>query len=95
MSGSVPFVDGARIFALATGVTATNTVERLSRPRRAARASPSREIRAWCDAFEYMQLLRLREQHRARRRAAAPAARAANPNLRAARRARRTSTAAS
>ena len=29
MSGSVPFVDAARIFALAAGVTATNTVERL------------------------------------------------------------------
>ena len=42
MNGSVPFVDGARIFALATGVTATNTVERLRRRPARRRASPSR-----------------------------------------------------
>ncbi|MDH5246927.1 MAG: hypothetical protein OEW98_10770, partial [Betaproteobacteria bacterium] len=63
MSGSVPFVDAARIFALAAGVTATNTVDRLKQAA-AARGAPAEEIRAWCDAFEYVQLLRLREQHR-------------------------------
>ena len=30
----------------------------------AARGVPGSEIRASCDAFEYVQLLRLREQHR-------------------------------
>ena len=63
MNGSVPFVDAARIFALAAGSTATNTVERLEKAG-AARGIPAPEIRAWCDAFEYVQLLRLREQHR-------------------------------
>ena len=37
MSGSVPFVDAARIFALAAGVPATNTVLRLQGSRRRAR----------------------------------------------------------
>jgi len=63
MSGSVPFVDAARIFALATGVTATNTVERLAQAA-AKRGIPAPEVPVWCDAFEYVQLLRLREQHR-------------------------------
>ncbi len=63
MSGSVPFVDAARIFALAMGITATNTVDRLAQAG-AARGIPAAEVRAWCDAFEFIQLLRLREQHR-------------------------------
>ena len=63
MSGSVPFVDAARIFALATGITATNTVERLAQAA-AKRGIPAPEVPVWCDAFEYVQLLRLREQHR-------------------------------
>ena len=63
MSGSVPFVDAARIFALAAGVAATNTVLRL-RGRRRGDGMPAAEIDAWCNAFEYVQLLRLREQHR-------------------------------
>jgi CBS domain-containing protein len=63
LSGSVPFVDGARIYALATGSLATNTVERFADAAQ-RRGVPEAEIRAWCDAFEYIQLLRLREQHR-------------------------------
>jgi CBS domain-containing protein len=63
MNGSVPFVDAARIFALAAGIPATNTVERLEKAG-ANRGIPAAEVRAWCDAFEYVQLLRLREQHR-------------------------------
>ena len=63
MNGSVPFVDAARIFALAAGVTATNTVERLLQAG-AVRGIPPPEVQAACDAFEYVQLLRLREQHR-------------------------------
>ncbi len=42
MNGSVPFVDAARIFALAAGITATNTVERLSRRPRSAGFPPAR-----------------------------------------------------
>lgn len=63
MSGSVPFVDGARIYALATGVTVAGTVERLELAGE-RHGIPAAEIRAWCDAFEFIQLLRLREQHR-------------------------------
>ncbi|MEP7181019.1 MAG: DUF294 nucleotidyltransferase-like domain-containing protein [Betaproteobacteria bacterium] len=63
MSGSVPFVDGARIYALAAGVVETNSVERIGKAGE-KRGIPATEIRAWCDAFEYIQLLRLREQHR-------------------------------
>ena len=63
MSGSVPFVDAARIFALATGVTVTNTVDRLEAAG-ARKGVPADEIRSWIDAFEYVQLLRLRTQHR-------------------------------
>ena len=63
MSGSVPFVDAARIFALAAGITATNTVERLVQTA-AKRGIPAPEVPVWCDAFEYVQLLRLREQNR-------------------------------
>jgi len=63
MNGSVPFVDAARIFALAAGITATSTVDRLTQAAE-KRGGPAAEIRAWCDAFEFIQLLRLREQHR-------------------------------
>ena len=79
MSGSVPFVDAARIFALAAGVAATNTVQRLKEAG-AARGIPAAEIDAWCDAFEYVQLLRLREQHR-RREQAVPCNDDVNPNI--------------
>ncbi|CAG0963788.1 hypothetical protein BURK1_00853 [Burkholderiales bacterium] len=63
MSGSVPFVDAARIFALAAGVTVTHTAERLveAGKRRGVRDD---EIRDWIDAFEFVQFLRLRTQHR-------------------------------
>ena len=71
MSGSVPFVDAARIFALASGVTATNTVERLVEAG-AKRGVRDDEIRDWIDAFEYVQLLRLRTQHRRASGAIAP-----------------------
>jgi CBS domain-containing protein len=63
LNGSVPFVDAARIFALAAGSAATHTVERFEKAG-AARGIGAAEIRGWCDAFEYIQLLRLREQHR-------------------------------
>lgn len=62
LSGSVPFVDAARIFALATGVSATGTVERLQGAG-ALMGIEEGEIRSACDAFEYVQLLRLRAQH--------------------------------
>ncbi len=62
LHGTMPFVDAARIHALAAGHVHTNTVQRL----RACGASghlPSDEVEAWSEAFLFIQLLRLRHQH--------------------------------
>jgi CBS domain-containing protein len=77
LQGTALFVDGARILALASGVTATSTAERLAGAGEALRIPPE-ETRAWTESFEYLQLLRLRTQHR---RAKGTLARAANANL--------------
>ena len=62
LRGTMPFVDGARLLALANGVTDANTVNRLQAV--AERAVVRRdEADAWCDAYAYLQLLRLR-RHR-------------------------------
>jgi len=76
MTGTAIFVDGARILALAAGVTATNTNERLQQAA-AARGIPDAELRAWSDSFDYLQLVRLRTQHRRGSGALKPAD---NPN---------------
>jgi CBS domain-containing protein len=62
MNGTTPFVDGARILALANGITETNT---LARMRAAARAGAlnEEEAEAWCDAYGFIQLLRMRQHH--------------------------------
>ena len=77
MSGSMPLTDGARILALATGVVATGTIDRL-RQAGSRMGIADGDIRSWCDAFDYLQLLRLRTQHR---RAAEDLPPSANPNL--------------
>jgi CBS domain-containing protein len=59
--GSAIFVDAARLFALAHGVAATNTRERLAGVGHALGLDP-RESETWLDAFEFIQLLRLRVQ---------------------------------
>jgi len=63
MYGSRPFVDAARIISLANGVWQTSTAQRL---RGAAETMNfhSNEIAAIIDGFYYIQLLRLRHQHR-------------------------------
>ncbi len=63
LHGTVPFVDGARLLALAHGVPATGTADRL---RALVDAGTLRavEANAWVDAFEFLQSLRLRAQHR-------------------------------
>lgn len=59
LNGITPFVDAARIFSLAAGVTETNTIQRL-------RASAGKlnfqaaEVDAWIDALLFIQVLRLR-----------------------------------
>jgi CBS domain-containing protein len=62
--GSRLFIDVARIYALARGVAAQNTVERLRAAGAALRIKPE-EIDAKVDAFNYLMLLRLRHQHEA------------------------------
>jgi CBS domain-containing protein len=57
-NGVQAFVEAARIYALASGVQATNTVERFSEAAR-ARGLQERESAAWCDAFRTLQRIRL------------------------------------
>jgi CBS domain-containing protein len=59
--GARPFVDPARIYALAQGLTQTNTVERLRAAGAGTRMSAA-EIEATVDAFLVIQQLRLRNQ---------------------------------
>jgi CBS domain-containing protein len=62
LNGTAPFVDGARLLALAHRVTATGTAERLQALAQSG-AVPEREVRSWIDAFQFLQGLRLRVQH--------------------------------
>jgi CBS domain-containing protein len=65
MHGARPFVDAARLYALAHGLPHTSTVERL-RAAVATRALGAAEVSAWVRAFGYIQGLRLRAQSRDR-----------------------------
>jgi len=64
LNGTAPFVDAARIWAYADGLTQTNTSERLTHLAESGRL-PDSDVRGWIAAFEFFQLMRLREQHRA------------------------------
>ncbi|GAB4180993.1 MAG: hypothetical protein OHK0026_14650 [Rhodocyclaceae bacterium] len=65
MYGSRPFVDAARIFALAQAVSETGTAQRLRAV--AARMSFGRDdVAAIIDGFHFILMLRLRQQHRVR-----------------------------
>ena len=75
--GSMPITDAARIFALATGVTATGTLERM-REAAGKLGIVAEDLVNWTDAFEYLQMLRLRTQHRRMTHELPPSA---NPNL--------------
>ena len=63
MYGTWPFVDAARIYALAHGVPHTGTAQRL-RAVLEKMHFPAGEIAAMIDSFYYIQLLRLRHQHK-------------------------------
>ena len=65
LNGATPVVDAARIYALGAGSTATNTSDRL-RESGATRSTPEVEIQGAVDAFEFIQMMRLRAQLRAR-----------------------------
>jgi CBS domain-containing protein len=62
LNGITPFVDAARIFSLAIGGAQTNTLERL-REIAAPLNLSSRDVDAYCEAFLFIQLLRLRLHH--------------------------------
>jgi len=61
--GSMPITDAARILALAKGVTATGTIDRLVEAG-ARLGIAEADVASWCEAFDYLQMLRLRTQHR-------------------------------
>jgi CBS domain-containing protein len=61
--GARPFVDAARMLALANAVSATNTVERLQALSATGKLKPS-EVTEWTDAFGFLQSLRLRVQEK-------------------------------
>ncbi|MBZ0106636.1 MAG: DUF294 nucleotidyltransferase-like domain-containing protein [Sulfuricella denitrificans] len=62
LNGITPFVDAARIFALAHGIMATNTLQRLRDIAAPLNLKPH-DAEAYCDAFLFIQLLRLRLHH--------------------------------
>ena len=70
LRGATPFVDGARILALAHGVAETNTIARLRGVARHG-AVTAREVEAWCDAYAFVQLMRMR-RHQSQTRAGIP-----------------------
>ncbi|MDP2805726.1 MAG: DUF294 nucleotidyltransferase-like domain-containing protein [Gallionellaceae bacterium] len=59
LNGVTPFVDAARIFSLAAGVTHTNTLQRLRASATKLKIHSS-EIDAWINAFLFIQVLRMR-----------------------------------
>lgn len=61
LQGTALFVDAARVYALAHGVQATGTRERLEAVAPLL-GVPDREAGAWVAGFEFLQLLRLRVQ---------------------------------
>ncbi|HEY8887473.1 MAG TPA: DUF294 nucleotidyltransferase-like domain-containing protein [Gallionella sp.] len=62
LNGITPFVDAARIFSLAAGVTPTSTIQRL-RQSAAALNIPVTEVDGWINAFLFIQMLRLRHHY--------------------------------
>ena len=75
--GSMPITDGARLFALASGVHATGTLDRLAEGG-AGKGVASADLADWRDAFTYLQMLRLRTQHQRIRHELPPSD---NPNV--------------
>jgi CBS domain-containing protein len=60
MHGTVPLVDGARIFAYAHGINATNTAQRLALLK--SHGFVQQDLDSWIEAFHFLQLMRLRAQ---------------------------------
>jgi CBS domain-containing protein len=79
LHGTAIYVDSARLYALAHGVTAGNTRERFEAVARLL-GVPAQEAEGWVGGFEYLQLLRLQVQL-APDRPPAVVASDGNPNL--------------
>jgi CBS domain-containing protein len=62
LNGITPFVDAARIYSLAVGGAQTNTLQRLREIAEPLNIS-TRDVDAYCEAFLFIQLLRLRLHH--------------------------------
>ena len=63
MSGTALFVAAARVWAYGAGLKQTNTTERLTQLAALGRLHAA-DVLGWVAAFEFFQLMRLREQHR-------------------------------
>jgi len=61
LQGTALFVEAARLYALAHGIAATGTRERLEAAGAALGVSPA-EYQGWTGGFEFLKLLRLRNQ---------------------------------
>jgi CBS domain-containing protein len=79
MQGTAPFVDVARIYALAHGIEATGTRARFQAIGHALGVEPQ-ESEGWISGFEFLQMLRLQVQLRRERREAVRTP-DGNPNL--------------
>ncbi|MBI4937816.1 MAG: CBS domain-containing protein [Nitrosomonadales bacterium] len=66
INGITPFVDAARIFSLAAGITHTSTIQRLRLSAPKLNIGDA-EVAAWIDALLFIQVLRLRHHHEAGR----------------------------
>jgi CBS domain-containing protein len=62
LNGITPFIDAARIYALAHGITETNTLQRLRAIAEPLHMKPQ-DAEAYGEAFLFIQLLRLRQHH--------------------------------
>ncbi|MCC5859034.1 MAG: CBS domain-containing protein [Ectothiorhodospiraceae bacterium] len=60
LNGVAPFVDAARILALANRIPETNTTQRLGQAAQAG-AVKERDAEAWIEAYDYIQMLRMRK----------------------------------
>jgi CBS domain-containing protein len=63
LQGITPFVDAARLYALAAGLAETNTARRLRGIAEAGRL-PREEVEAWVAAWTYLQSLRMQQHQR-------------------------------
>ena len=62
VNGATLFNDAARVYALANGITATNTVQRIQAAAQCGAATRT-DAEAWVAAITFLQHFRLRHQH--------------------------------